>query len=252
MTATTPAYDRIGRSYARHRRPDRRIAARIVSALADARSVIDVGAGTGSYEPRDRLVVAVEPSWVTIAQRAHAALPVLRGNAEALPFGDDTFDAAMAIPTVHHWNDFRRGLAEMQRVARRRVVVLTWDRDVVGDAFWLARDYFPEVREAECGIATLDEIVAALGPCTVQAVPVPHDCTDGFFGAYWRRPGAYLDPDVRGSISGLARLGDTSVRPAIERLASDLASGDWDRRYGHLHALEEIDLGYRLVIGDPA
>ena len=214
MTATTPAYDRIGRSYARHRRPDRRIAARMVGALADARSVIDVGAGTGSYEPRDRLVVAVEPSWVMIAQRASAAPPVVRGNAEALPFGDDTFDAAMAILTVHHWNDFRRGLAEMQRVARRRVVVLTWDRDVVGDAFWLARDYFPEVREAERGIATLDEIVAALGPCTVLAVPVPHDCTDGFFGAYWRRPEAYLDMGVRASISGLARLDDT---PSVRR-----------------------------------
>jgi SAM-dependent methyltransferase len=252
MTATTPAYDRIGSSYARHRRPDRRIAARIVAALGDSRSVVDVGAGTGSYEPRDRLVVAVEPSWVMIAQRPPDVAPVVRGNAERLPFGDDVFDAAMALLTVHHWGDFRRGLAEMLRVARRRVVVLTWDRDLVGEAFWLARDYFPEVREAERGLATLDEIAAALGPCTAQMVPVPHDCTDGFFGAYWRRPEAYLDPGVRASISGLARLDEATVRPAIERLAADLASGAWDRRYGHLRALEEIDLGYRLVVSTSA
>src|SRR5262249_24657670 len=163
MTATTPAYDQIGRSYARHRRPDRRIAARIVAALGDSRSVVDVGAGTGSYEPRDRLVIAVEPSWVMIGQRTLEAPPVVCRNGETLPFGDDVFDAAMALLTVHHWTDFRRGLAEMQRVARRRAVVLTWDRELVGEAFWLARDYFPEVREAERGLATLDEIVAALG-----------------------------------------------------------------------------------------
>jgi len=252
MTATTPAYDRIGRSYARHRRPDRRIAARILAALGDAGSVVDVGAGTGSYEPRDRFVVAVEPSHVMVAQRWPGAAPVVRGTAEALPFGDGEFDAAMALLTVHHWTDFGRGLAEMRRVARRRVVVLTWDREVVADAFWLARDYFPEVRETERGLATLDEIVAALGTCTVAAVPVPHDCTDGFFGAYWRRPEAYLDPDVRASISGLARLDETTIRRAIERLAADLASGDWDRRHGHLRALEEIDLGYRLVVSVPA
>ena len=251
MIATTPAYDRIGRSYARHRRPDRRIAARIVAALGDSGSVVDVGAGTGSYEPRDRLVVAVEPSWVMISQRTPDAPPVVRANAEALPFRDDGFDAAMALLTVHHWTDFPRGLAEMQRVARRRVVVLTWDRELVADAFWLARDYFPEVREAERGLATLDEIAAALGSCTVQAVPISHDCTDGFFGAYWRRPEAYLDPGVRASISGLARLDEATVRPAIERLAADLASGAWDRRYPHLRGLEEIDLGYRLVVYAP-
>jgi len=251
MTETTPAYDRIGRSYARHRRPDRRIAARIVAALGDARSVVDVGAGTGSYEPRDRLVVAVEPSWVMIAQRTPDAPPVVRGHAETQPFRDDGFDAAMALLTVHHWTDFRRGLAEMQRVACRRVVVLTWDRELVADAFWLARDYFPEVREAERGLATLDEIAAALGSCTVQAVPISHDCTDCFFGACWRRPEAYLDPGVRASISGLARLDEATVRPAIERLAADLASGAWDRRYPHLRGLEEIDLGYRLVVYAP-
>ncbi len=245
---TTSSYDLIGRGYDQHRRPDRRIAACILAALGDAGSVVNVGAGTGSYEPRDRLVAAVEPSGVMIAQRPSDAAPVVRGSAEALPFGNGAFDAATALLTVHHWADFRRGLAEMRRVARRRVVVLTWDRDGFGDGFWLARDYLPEVREAEQGLATLHEIVAALGTCSIQPVPVPHDCTDGFFGAFWRRPEAYLDAGVRASISALARLGEASVRPAIERLAGDLASGAWERRYGHLRVLEEIDLGYRLVV----
>ena len=247
----TAAYDRLGRGYDRHRQADPRIAARIVAAFGSATSIVDVGAGTGSYEPADRTVVAVEPSRVMLAQRPPDAAPGVRGVAEALPFRDGTFDAAMALLTVHHWSDFRRGLREMQRVARR-VVVLTWDPDVTWSAFWFVRDYLPEVRVAERDLPTMRHVRDALGNASVEVVPLPHDCTDGFFAAYWRRPDAYLDPGVRAAISALARLGEPAIRPAVERLAADLRSGEWDRRYGHLRALEEIDLGYRLVVSPAA
>ena len=242
------AYDTLGRGYHRNRRPDPTFGRRILAALGDSTSVVDVGAGTGSYEPRDRTVVAVEPSRVMIAQRSPGAAPAVRGIAEALPFRDGEFDAVMALLTVHHWSDFRRGVREMRRVARRRVVVLTWDPAVLWQAFWFVRDYVPVVREMERDLPTLDHVRDVLEDSTVEALPVPHDCTDGFFGAYWRRPDAYLDPGVRASISALARLDEATVRPIVERLAADLRSGDWDRRYGHLRALEEIDLGYRLVV----
>jgi len=246
---TEPTYDRIGRSYSRRRRGDARIAARIHAAVGDARSVLDVGAGTGSYELRAHAVVAVDPSLVMIAQRPPGAAPAVRAIAEALPFRERSFDAAVAILTVHHWNDFRRGIDEMMRVARCRVVVLTWDPDVFASRFWFVRDYLPEAlaAEAERGVATVRDVAAALEGCVVEAVPVPHDCTDGFFGAYWRRPRAYLDPEVRACISACAQLRGETVRPALERLAADLSSGAWERRYGHLRALNEIDLGYRLV-----
>jgi SAM-dependent methyltransferase len=247
----TAAYDRLGRGYERHRRADPRIAHRVVVALGRASSVVDVGAGTGSYEPADRAVVAVEPSRVMLAQRPPDAAPCVRGVAEALPFPDGAFDASMALLTVHHWTDFRRGLREMRRVARR-VVVLTWDPDVTWSAFWLVRDYLPGVRVAERHLPTLHHIRDALGDAAVEVVPVPHDCADGFFAAYWRRPEAYLEPGVRAAISALARLGETAIRPAIERLAADLRAGAWERRYGHLRALDEIDLGYRLVVSPAA
>jgi SAM-dependent methyltransferase len=245
--AGADAYDTIGRGYAAHRRADPRIMARIVALLGDARSVVDVGAGTGSYEAIDRAVVAVEPSRTMIAQRPYDMPPVVQGVAEALPFADATFDAAMAILTVHHWHDWRRGIEEMRRVARRRIVVMTWDRARFA-TFWFARDYVPEVCEVERGMPTLEDVTAVLARPVVCAVPVPHDCTDGFFGAYWRRPAAYLDPGVRASISGLAKLGEARLQPAIERLAADLQSGEWERRYSDLRAIDALDLGYRLVV----
>lgn len=243
-------YDRIGRSYSRNRRADPRIAAQIRAAVGDATSVLDVGAGTGSYEPGLRGVIAVEPSRVMIAQRLDDAAPAAQALAEALPFRDQRFDAAIAILTVHHWRHLAHGIDEMRRVARRRVVVLTWDPEVFAARFWFARDYLPEALEAEAQrkVTTVSDVVAALGRCSVEAVPVPHDCADGFFGAYWRRPAAYLEPDVRACISAFAQLGENIVRPAVERLAADLSSGAWERRYGQLHALDAIDLGYRLVI----
>ncbi len=240
-------YDQIGATYSRFRRPDPRIAAAIEPALVGSSLVVSVGAGTGSYEPRDRAVVAVEPSRTMIAQRASDTAPVVQGVAQHLPFVDGMFDAALAVLTVHHWPDARAGLAEMRRVATRHVV-LTWD-PAVAAKFWLITDYLPELAEHEAPLATLDAICAALNVVDVVTVPVPWDCTDGFMGAYWRRPERYLDPEARNAISGISLLDPTIVARAMRALADDLESGAWHRRHADLLALEELDLGYRLVIG---
>jgi SAM-dependent methyltransferase len=238
-------YDVIGRSYARLRRPDPRIARAVTAALGDARSVVNVGAGAGSYEPTDRAVVAVEPSAVMIAQRPAGAAPVVRAFAEKLPFSDNAFDAALAVLTAHHWSDRRAGLSEMRRVAGERVVILTWDP--AHAVFWLASDYFPDLVEFDRGIfPTLADLEAALGRVEVSVVPIPHDCVDGFLGAYWRRPEAYLDEGVRAGISTFARIGD--VTPGVNRLRADLKSGRWAKRNAALLGLEELDLGYRIVV----
>jgi SAM-dependent methyltransferase len=238
-------YDIIGRAYAGRRRADTRIAGAITSALGGAKSVVNVGAGAGSYEPADRVVVAVEPSAVMIAQRPEDAAPAVRASAERLPFSDGSFEAALAVLTLHHWSDWRAGLAEMRRVARNRVVILTWDPAHTG--FWLVRDYFPDLIEFDRRIfPALAELEAALGRVEVSAVPVPHDCADGFLGAYWRRPWEYLDEAVRGGISTFARIGD--VEPRLERLRADLESGRWGVKNAGLLDLEELDLGYRLVV----
>ena len=238
-------YDIIGRAYTRRRRTDPRIAGVIDSALGEARSVVNVGAGAGSYEPPGRAVVAVEPSLVMIAQRPSGAAPVVRASAERLPFADGSFDAAMAVLTVHHWPDVRAGLQEMRRVARDRVVILTWDTAHPG--FWLVRDYFPDMLEHDRRILpTLAEFEAVLGRVSVSAVPVPHDCVDGFLGAYWRRPEAYLDEEVRACISTFARLRD--LGPRIERLRRDVEGGRWRAENAALLGLKELDVGYRLVV----
>jgi SAM-dependent methyltransferase len=234
-------YDRIGRGYAVTRRPDPRIAAAVRSALGDAASVVNVGAGAGSYEPVDLRVVAVEPAPAMIAQRSAGAAPAVRGVAEHLPFADGAFDAALAVLTVHHWTDRARGLAELARVARRRVVVLTWDPACPGP-FWII-EYVP-------GILDLDVLARALGEIDARPLPVPADCVDGFLGAFWRRPEAYLDPAVRGAISGFAQLGEEAVAPGLARLDADLRSGCWDARFGHLRRLDSLDLGYRLVVAE--
>lgn len=238
-------YDIIGRAYARRRRPDPRIAQVINSAMGDARSIVNVGAGAGSYDPVGRAVVAVEPSLVMIGQRPEGSAPAVRGSAERLPFADGSFDAALAILTVHHWQERRAGLEEMRRVARDRVVILTWDPTHPG--FWLVRDYFPDLIEHDrCIFPTVGELEAVLGRVKVGAVPVPHDCIDGFLGAYWRRPEAYLDEEIRAGISTFARIGDVASR--VERLRGDLESGRWRVKNAELLGLEELDVGYRLVI----
>ncbi|MCB9898880.1 MAG: class I SAM-dependent methyltransferase [Planctomycetes bacterium] len=239
----TRLYDRIGHGYAAHRVADPRIAARLRAALAGCASVVNVGAGAGSYEPSDLPVVAVEPSESMIAQRVDRTR-TLRAVAESLPLRDGCADAVTAILTIHHWTDARRGLAECARVARRRVVLLTWDPR--SDGFWLVQDHFPDLLALDRAIfPTLDAIEAALGRIEVESVPVPSDCVDGFLGAYWRRPEAYLDERVRHGMSTFARLVD--VEPRIEALRRELASGAWHARHAGLLARDALDLGYRLV-----
>jgi len=242
-------YDVIGVGYAATRRPDPRIGARVHAALGDARTVINVGAGTGSYEPA-QTVLAVEPSSVMIEQRPPGSAPAVRAWAEALPVADGAADAAMAVLTVHHWDDLAAGLAELWRVARRRVVVLTCD-DRVFRRFWLLREYVADVVPAdESGALRVDRVAELLGATGVETVPVPHDCSDGFAAAFWRRPHAYLDPVVRAGISTMARLGDDALRPALDRLAADLRSGRWHERHGDLLQRAELDAGYRIIVAD--
>lgn len=242
------AYDRLGATYAATRRPDPRIARRILDALGDARSVVNVGAGTGSYEPADLDVVAVEPSTTMIRQRVPGSARAVRGCAEGLPFADGAFDAALAILTVHHWRDRARGLAELRRVARRRVVVLAWDQ-ALWESFWLVREYHPAIAELDRRRAMpIPELAEALRADRVLTVPIPHDCIDGFHGAFWCRPAAYLDPAVRAGISTYALMPAAEWEHGLRALARDLADGSWRERHAQLLELAELDLGYRLVV----
>ena len=240
-------YQTIGGSYSAARRPDPRIQRQVTTSLGDARSVVNVGAGTGNYEPVDRLVIAVEPSPAMIAQRRPEAPPAIRAVAESLPFGDQTFEASMAILTLHHWSDLACGLSELRRVASRQVVLLfePW----ISWQFWLV-EYFPECLSlpSEMRAPTIEDVELHLDVRTIVTVPVPADCIDGFAGAYWCRPESYLDPSVRAGISSLAQLPSEVAERCVHRLRQDLVSGEWDARYGHLRQLPEIDLGYRLLI----
>jgi SAM-dependent methyltransferase len=240
-------YDLIGRTYARTRGTDPRIAAVIWEALGDARTVVNVGAGTGSYEPPDRDVTAVEPSPVMIAQRPPDAAPAVQAAAEDLPFENGSFDAAMAVLTLHHWTDWRRGIEEMRRVARR-LVVLSWDPAFTG-RLWITAEYFPELAADDvAGFPSLADQAAAVRATRVTPVPIPHDCRDGFYGAHWRRPHAYLDPLVRAGISTFAKRSAEELAPGLARLEADLRSGDWAQRHADLLARDELDLGYRLLV----
>jgi len=242
-------YDTIGRSYVATRREEPRLRARIHAALGDARSVLNVGAGAGAYEPHDREVVAVEPSPVMRAQRAPGAARVVDASAEALPFADASFDAAMGVLTDHHWPDRPAGLREMRRVARRRALLFTFDPSYI-DAFWLTRDYIPGFRDLP-GM-TLEQIAGHLGATRIEPVPIAHDWQDGFLMAFWRRPEAYLDPVVRANISVFSRLSPEEVEESIARLRADLESGAWALRNRDLLAAEELDGGYRLLIAECA
>lgn len=242
------AYDEIGVGYARHRQPDPRIQAAIASALGAARTVLNVGAGTGSYEPTERCVVAIEPSSAMIAQRPRGAAPCVQGRAESLPFGDGAFDAGMALLTVHHWATPRDGLRELARVARG-VVVFCFDPTLHND-FWLWRDYIPAIAHLRttAGAPSVEEIASCIDADQVETVVVPHDCVDGFGWAYWRRPEAYLDEGVRRGISGFGLAPPNDVRSGLDRLRADLASGAWHEKYGSLLDLDAIDGGFRLIV----
>ena len=241
------SYDVIGRSYSHTRTTEPRIAAAIWDALGDARTVVNVGAGTGNYEPPDREVTAVEPSAVMIAQRPPEAAPAIQGSAEALPFEDASFDAAMAVLTLHHWTDWRAGIDELRRVAAR-VVVLSWDPSFAG-RLWISAEYFPELIDEDVeSFPSLADQAGALRALRVSAVPIPADCRDGFYGAHWRRPAAYLDPLVRGGIPTMAKRAPGELDAGLARLEEDLRTGAWAERHADLLALDELDLGYRLLV----
>jgi SAM-dependent methyltransferase len=242
-------YDASRAAYTATRRADPRIAAAIERALGDARSVVNVGAGAGSYESPDRKVIAVEPSATMRAQRPAGAPEAIDARAEDLPLDNDSVDGATAILTVHHWADPIKGLRELRRVARGPVVVLTFDPHEA-DAFWLVRDYLPEIGVADRRrFPTIAATVEALGGVAgVERVPIPHDCRDGFLGAYWRHPERYLEPAARPGISCFSELDPELLAGALERLRNDVDSGAWRRRYGGLLAREELDIGYRLVV----
>ena len=239
------AYDVIGVGYGARRRPDPRLATAIHQALGPGTRLVNVGAGAGSYEPADRSVVAVEPSEVMLAQ--HPGSRRVRGVAEKLPFADRAFDVALAVLTVHHWADPLAGLGELRRVARRQVV-FTWDPDHE-PKLWITRDYVPAIDALETGrFAPLSRVVEALGAHTVVPFEIPHDLTDGFQAAFWRRPEMYLDPSVRAASSTFASLPPEVVEPGIRRLGDDLESGRWYDRYSDLVTRDRMDYGYRIVI----
>jgi SAM-dependent methyltransferase len=236
-------YESMGINYAELRKPDPRIARFITNALGDARTVLNVGAGTGSYEPADRQVTAVEPSREMIRQRKPGAARVIEASAESLPFPDKSFDASMAILTIHHWTDKRAGLREMRRVTRGPVVLLAFDPSCRP---WLT-DYLPELAVLDdARMPTLSELEQWLGPLQVTPVPIPHDCTDGFLYAYWKRPFAYLDPRLRTGSSSFWLI--KGAQEGLDQLKSDLQSGAWERRYADLLQQDEYEAGYRLVV----
>jgi len=236
-------YASIGLDYAQLRKPDPRIASMIDVALGDARTVINVGAGTGSYEPSERDVTAVEPSRQMIRQRPPGAAPAIQASADALPFADKSFDAAMAILTIPHWPDRAAGLRELRRVTRGRIVLLTFDPAARP---WLT-DYLPQLAALdEAQMPALGDYARWLDEVEIALVPIPHDCSDGFLYAYWRRPAAYLDPQLRAGSSSFWAI--EGAEAGLARLAADLNSGEWARRYSELLDREEYDAGYRLVI----
>lgn len=243
-------YGRIGDGYARYRRPDPRIASRIRSALGPVRTLLNVGAGAGSYEPADLRVTAVEPSVSMRAQRPPHLPPAIDAAAEDLPFPDDAFDAALASFTVHQWADLDRGLAELRRVTRGPVVILTCDPTAL-DGFWLA-EYAPEVIATEAGrYPALERIRSGLGgEVHAREVPVPLDCTDGFGEAYYGRPEALLDPGARRANSAWSFVPEEAAARAVAALTADLASGAWDARHGHLRTAPEFSGSLRLVVGE--
>ncbi len=247
---STPAYDRIGLSYSATRCADPRLETAIWNALGDAGTVLNIGAGAGSYEPRDREVIAVEPSPVMIAQRPVGSAPAIQGVAESIPLDDKSVDATMGVFTMQHWDDLDRGLTEVLRVTRRRIVFLTLDLDVTA-RMWLCSDYLPEIIEHDRNaFPTVAQLQAFLPDLQVELIAAPADCRDGFCVALWSRPEAYLDPHVRRASSIWHVLAPSIVADGLNRLRQDLDSGKWDDCYGHLRAQATLDIGLRLVTAE--
>lgn len=241
------AYDRIGIGYRGIRRTDPALASRIWAALGDARSVLNVGAGTGSYEPLDRSVLAVEPSSVMIAQRPPDAAPVIQAIAEQLPLANQTVDAAMAVLTLQHWESVETGLHELMRVVRDRVVLVTMDVETLSE-LWIVRDYLPELLGQHAArFPTIARLRELLPNVQVEVLPVTRECEDGFMAAFWARPDLYLDPTMRAATSPWHDLPPAAVERALAQLREDLDSGEWRRRNGHLLARTELDVGLRLI-----
>ena len=250
-----PRYDLIGAGYSLTRREDARISVAIRNALGEARSVVNVGAGTGSYEPDDRYVIAVEPSDVMASQRSHLTIPpALRASAAELPLRDNSVDAAMAVLTIHHWDDeLERGIQEMRRVARDTVVILTYDPLVSGE-MWLMADYLPEVADLDRRIFPAPELLAGwLGNRSrIEVIPVSRDTPDWMLGSFWAHPERVLDERARNATSGFARMDAAAVQRVVEEVRRDLESGVWDERHGHLRQLDAYDAGLRLIVGAAA
>jgi SAM-dependent methyltransferase len=244
-------YDHTGATYSVTRRPDPRIGVVVENALRDAASVASIGAGSGSYEP-SQTVIAVEPSRVMISQRHPSLAPAVEATAERLPIRDDAVDAALAVLTVHHWTDLAAGVSELRRIARERVVILTWDHTIMRQ-LWLLREYVPAAAKTDARLAVpIPTLISLLGQDGVSVinVPVPHDCVDGFGGAYWRRPEMYLDDSVRSGMSLFTMTPKPSVQEGLSRLRTDLETGRWQHRHADLLQKKELDLGYRLVVAE--
>ncbi len=244
-------YDDIGGEYTATRQADPRIATRIREALGDAHSIANVGAGAGAYEPHDRQVLPIEPSAQMIALRAPGLARAIRGHAESLPLDSGSVDAAMACMTLHHWSDWRVGVQELRRVARKRVVIFTYDPSFA-KRFWLLRDYLPKLGRLDCArFPGIDEQRAAMGEdVRIETVPIPRDCADGFLASYWCRPSAYLDRRVRVNISTFHLAGARPLLGGLEKLAEDLHTNRWHERNREILGRTELDLGYRLLITD--
>jgi SAM-dependent methyltransferase len=237
-------YDTIGRRYSRYRRPDARIAKAIFDQIGTGKSILNLGAGVGAYEPNRQALVAVEPSMTMISQRSKHGAPVVRACAEFLPFKEDAFDVATAFLSIHHWSDIEKGLQEATRVTRERLVLLTWIGFV--EDFWLL-DYLPQIKEIDEQLfPSIKQLERLLKSVRVFELPIPHDFTDGFLCAYWRRPHAYLDEGARNAISTFSRISD--IDNGLLRLREDLESGRWHQQYGHILNRESMDLGYRIVV----
>ena len=244
------AYNTIGVEFAETRRPDPRLAELIHGQIVDLETVLNVGAGAGSYEPEDKIIVALEPSWKMISQRPKDAAPCICGSAEYLPFPNKSFDCGLALLTLHHWRDVERGLSELARVVAKRLVLLTWD-SAATEYYWLIHDYVPELFAFDAArFPKIDELTARFRSARIIEMPIPYDCTDGFQGAYWRRPEAYLDDRVKRGISSFQQIPPRALAKGLARLRADLESGLWAKRYADLLDQETIDLGYRVIVAE--